>query len=234
VTGEFIHSRGTDAQIQSLQGAISAKVLGEWFKQHGQGLLDGNVRVALSHDSGVNAEIVRTLLEDPWNFWFFHKGVTALCETWKRFIKLEGRESGFGARITFTNNRANPITARDMLAMHYVQQRMRDDFAVAFGWGYLIRADEDAPEEQDKCSVLEAVIAMASARPPALPSSRRPPTLRRSGRGPVTSTGSCSAPAPARPRSGAGSGHCASSGPSCRRTIICDLIHVNEHLWDAA
>ena len=217
VTGEFIHSRGTDAQTQSLQGAISANVLGEWYKQYGQDLLDDNVRVALSHDSGVNAEIVRTLLEDPRNFWFFHKGVTALCETWKfsgadaraapvtfrglrivdgaqtvssiaaalekaeqkgpaavadmakaevpvRFIKLEGREPGFGARITFTNNRANPITARDMLAMHDVQQQMRDDFALAFGWAYLIRADEDAPEEQDKCSVLEAVIAMASAR----------------------------------------------------------------------
>jgi hypothetical protein len=217
VTGEFIHSRGTDAQTQSLQGAISAKILGEWYKQHGQGLLDDNVRVALSHDSGVNAEIVQTLLEDPSNFWFFHKGVTALCETWKfsgadarvapvtfrglrivdgaqtvssiaaaletaeqkgltavadmaraevpvRFIKLEGREPGFGARITFTNNRANPITARDMLAMHDVQQRMRDDFALACGWAYLIRADEDAAEEQDKCSVLEAVIAMASAR----------------------------------------------------------------------
>lgn len=219
VTGEFIHSRGTDAQTQSLQGAISAKVLGEWYKQHGQDLLDDNVRVALSHDSSVNAEIVRTLLEDPWNFWFFHKGVTALCETWKfsgadarvapvtfcglrivdgaqtvssiaaalekaeqkgptavadmaraevpvRFIKLEGREPGFGARITFTNNRVNPITARDMLAMHDVQQRLRDDLALACGWAYLIRADEDAPEEQDKCSVLEAVIAMASARLP--------------------------------------------------------------------
>ena len=46
-----------------------------------------------------------------------------------RFIKLEGRETGFGARITFTNNRANLITARDMLAMHDVQQRLRDDFA---------------------------------------------------------------------------------------------------------
>ena len=204
-------------RTQSLQGAISANVLGEWYKQHGQDLLDDNVRVALSPDSGVNAEIVRTLLEDPWNFWFFHKGVTALCETWKfsgadarvapvtfrglrivdgaqtvssiaaalekaeqkgptavadmaraevpvRFIKLEGREPGFGARITFTNNRTNPITARDMLAMDDVQQRIRDDFALAFGWTYLIRADEDAPEEQDKCSVLEAVIAMASAR----------------------------------------------------------------------
>jgi hypothetical protein len=217
VTGEFIHSRGTDAQTQSLQGAISANVLGEWYRQHRQDLLDDNVRVALSHESGVNAEIVRTLLEDPQNFWFFHKGVTALCETWKfsgadvraapvtfrglrivdgaqtvssiaaaleqaeqkgpaavadmaraevpvRFIKLEGREPGFGARITFTNNRANPITARDMLAMHDVQQRIRDDFALAFGWAYLIRADEDAPDEQDKCSVLEAVIAMGSAK----------------------------------------------------------------------
>lgn len=207
-----------DVQTQSLQGAISATVLGEWYRKHGQDLLDDNVRVALSPDQGVNAEIVQTLLEDPGNFWFFHKGVTALCETWRfsgavaraapvtfyglrivdgaqtvssiaaalnqaerkgpaavaamakaevpiRFIKLEGREPGFGARITFTNNRTNPITARDMLAMHDVQQRMRDDFALTFGWAYLIRADEHAPPEpQDTCSVLEAVIAMATAR----------------------------------------------------------------------
>jgi AIPR protein/Domain of unknown function (DUF4357) len=217
VTGEFIHSRGVDAQTQSLQGAISAEVLGEWYRKHPKSLLDANVRVALSPDSSVNAEIMRTLLEEPWNFWFFHKGVTALCETWRlsganarvapvtflglriidgaqtvstiaaalgnaeqkgpaavaklakaevpiRFIKLEGRQPGFGARITFTNNRTNPITSRDRLAMHDVQQRLRDDFALAFGWAYLIRADEEAPEEQEKCSVLEAVIAMASAR----------------------------------------------------------------------
>jgi hypothetical protein len=97
------------------------------------------------------------------------KGPTAVAamaraEVPIRFIKLEGREPGFGARITFTNNRANPITARDMIAMHDVQQRIRDDFALAFDWAYLIRADEDAPEEQKKCSVLEAVVAMASAR----------------------------------------------------------------------
>jgi hypothetical protein len=217
VTGEFIHSRGVDAQTQSLQGAVSAEVLGEWYRKHPKSLLDANVRVALTRDSGVNAEIMRTLLEEPWNFWFFHKGVTALCETWLlsganarvapvtflglriidgaqtvstiaaalekaeqngpaavaklakaevpiRFIKLEGREPGFGARITFTNNRTNPITPRDRLGMHDVQQRIRDDFALAFGWAYLIRADEDASEELDKCSVLEAVIAMASAR----------------------------------------------------------------------
>ena len=50
-----------------------------------------------------------------------------------------------------------------MLAMDDVQQRIRHDFALAFGWSYLIRADEDAPQEPAKCSVLEAVLAMASA-----------------------------------------------------------------------
>ena len=68
VTGEFIHSRGTDTQTQSLQGAISANVLGDWYRQHKERLLDDNVRGALSPDSRVNAEIVRTLLEDPRNF----------------------------------------------------------------------------------------------------------------------------------------------------------------------
>jgi AIPR protein/uncharacterized protein DUF4357 len=67
----------------SLQGTINAAELGDWYLKHQERLLDDNVRTAIE-GSDVNDEIVRCLLEEPENFWYFHVGVTALCNKWKR------------------------------------------------------------------------------------------------------------------------------------------------------
>jgi hypothetical protein len=63
-------------------------------------LLDDNVRTAIK-DSEVNDEIVRCLLEEPENFWYFHVGVTALCNKWKGVGNRKGPvlHDFFGLRI---------------------------------------------------------------------------------------------------------------------------------------
>jgi hypothetical protein len=81
-----------------------------------------------------------------------------------RFIKLKTTGPEFGARITFATNRANPMLPRDLLAMDHVQQRLRDEFKLTWGFTYAIRANDDLPAVAEGCSVLEAVIAMASGR----------------------------------------------------------------------
>ena len=68
----------------------------------------------------------------------------------------------FGARITYATNRSNPMQPRDLLAMDHVQQRLRDEFKLTWGFTYAIRANDDLPEPAKGCSVLEAVIAMAA------------------------------------------------------------------------
>jgi hypothetical protein len=79
-----------------------------------------------------------------------------------RFIKLKTMGPEFGARITYATNRSNPMQPRDLLAMDHVQQRLRDEFALTWGFTYAIRASEDLPEPDNGCSSLEAVVAMAS------------------------------------------------------------------------
>ena len=46
--------------------------------------------------------------------------------------------------------------------MDHVQQRLRDEFKLTWGFTYAIRANDDLPEPAKGCSVLEAVIAMAA------------------------------------------------------------------------
>jgi AIPR protein/Domain of unknown function (DUF4357) len=205
VSGGLLRSRKVDEQHESLQGTISAAELGKWYGEHGRRLFDDNVRVEM--DSEVNKEIVKCLLDEPQNFWYFNNGVTALCEDWERapanvrevpfrfdglrivngaqtvgsigaamgepdkvaraqvpirFVKLKTTGPEFGARIAFATNRANPLLPRDLLAMDHVQQRLRDEFKLTWGFTYAVRANENLPDPSKGCSALEAVMTMAS------------------------------------------------------------------------
>ena len=66
----------------SLQGIISAAVLGNWYAENPRRLFDDNVRLA--KESDVNEEIVQCLLEEPQYFLHFNLGINALCESWSR------------------------------------------------------------------------------------------------------------------------------------------------------
>lgn len=82
VSGGLLSSRKWEERHESLQGIISAMHLAKWYGEHGRRLFDDNVRVEM--DSEVNKEIVRCILKEPQNFWYFNNGITALCETWER------------------------------------------------------------------------------------------------------------------------------------------------------
>jgi hypothetical protein len=82
VSGGLLSSRKWEERHESLQGIISAMHLAKWYNEHGRRLFDDNVRVEM--DSEINKEIVRCILKEPQNFWYFNNGVTALCETWEK------------------------------------------------------------------------------------------------------------------------------------------------------
>lgn len=70
-----------------------------------------------------------------------------------RFIKLKTTGAEFGARIAFATNRTNAMLPRDLLAMDHVQQRLRDEFKLTWGFTYAIRANDDLPAAASGCSV---------------------------------------------------------------------------------
>ena len=207
VSGEFLQDHRLDEQDTFVQGAISAAVLGQWYRKHRQDLFDENVRV--EKESAVNREIAACLRDEPEHFWYFHDGITALCEDWDRaldskpwvpftfrglrivngaqtvstiggitgydeqlakaqvpirFIKLSALPRRFGSRIAYATNRNNPMTPRELIALHHVQQRLRDEFMLVWNLTYAIRAGDPLPAAEDGCSAPEAVIAMAAGR----------------------------------------------------------------------
>jgi hypothetical protein len=82
VDGGLLASRKLEERPAFLQGIIGAMHLAKWYAEHDRRLFDDNVRVEM--ESEVNKEIVRCILEEPQNFWYFNNGITALCETWDR------------------------------------------------------------------------------------------------------------------------------------------------------
>lgn len=111
VSGGLLRRRKVDEQHESLQGTISAAELGKWHGEHGRHLFDDNVRVEMN--SEVNREIIRCLLEEPENFWYFNNGVTALCERWER-APVNDREVPFdfyGLRIVNGAQTVSSISA---------------------------------------------------------------------------------------------------------------------------
>lgn len=62
------------------QGAVSADDVVGWLDEHGSALFTLNIRNPLGV-TVANSEVVRTLLDEPANFWYFNNGVTILCDS---------------------------------------------------------------------------------------------------------------------------------------------------------
>ncbi|TDX75977.1 AIPR protein [Rathayibacter sp. PhB151] len=61
-------------------GLIEAATVASWYKQYGGQLFDQNLRKALGA-TPVNSSLIKTLTDEPQNFWYFNNGITVLSES---------------------------------------------------------------------------------------------------------------------------------------------------------
>ncbi len=59
-------------------GAVDGAEIASWVKKYGNKLFDRNVRFTL-HNTDVNEGLVRTLEQQPGNFWYYNNGITAIA-----------------------------------------------------------------------------------------------------------------------------------------------------------
>lgn len=64
-------------------GLVAASDIAVWWEEHYPSLFAPNIRMFLG-DTDVNDNIVKTLKEEPENFWYYNNGITALCSTVKK------------------------------------------------------------------------------------------------------------------------------------------------------
>lgn len=81
-----------------------------------------------------------------------------------RFISLEDCPANFATEVTRGTNTQNRVERRDFVALDPTQERLANEMAVD-GRRYIIKSGETPPAPAIGCTVIEATIALACAKP---------------------------------------------------------------------
>lgn len=81
-----------------------------------------------------------------------------------RFISLEDCPPDFATEVTRGTNTQNRVERRDFVALDPQQERLADEMAID-GRRYVIKSGEAVPPPTIGCTVIEATIALACAKP---------------------------------------------------------------------
>jgi hypothetical protein len=111
--------------MRAINGIVSIADVGQWYEQHGDGLFLKNIRESLGV-TRVNADIERTLLEDPYSFWYRNNGITMLCDSVT--VTPISRGAPYGAATVEVRN-ASIINGAQTVAS--IAAAMRTDSEVA-------------------------------------------------------------------------------------------------------
>lgn len=74
-----LHWFDLDHPMKAVNGVVTAADVARWYAEHGNRLFAANIRESLGVTS-VNAEIARSLTDDPAAFWYRNNGITMLCD----------------------------------------------------------------------------------------------------------------------------------------------------------
>ncbi len=123
----------TTEPVPAYYGRTSALAVAEWFKSHGSALFADNIRVVLPK-SEINEGILRTVREEPEQFWYYNNGITILASGIERSVAgVANRDAAFfkareasvvnGAQTVSTLGRALNAGMADELGRAYVSVR---------------------------------------------------------------------------------------------------------------
>ncbi|MGH3492919.1 MAG: AIPR family protein [Sciscionella sp.] len=75
-----------DTPYEAYYGLVAASELASWHADHRDQLYRSNLRTSLGR-TGVNETLVKSLIGNPQDFWYFHNGITVLCTSvTRRFL----------------------------------------------------------------------------------------------------------------------------------------------------
>jgi hypothetical protein len=87
--------------MRAVNGVTAAAAVASWYEDNGDQLFRKNIRESLGV-THVNADIARSLHEEPYEFWYRNNGVTILCDSLR--LTPRSRSSPYGpATIEATN-----------------------------------------------------------------------------------------------------------------------------------
>lgn len=133
----------TTEPVPAFYGRTSALAVAEWFSNHGSALFAENIRVVLPK-SEINEGILKTVREEPEQFWYFNNGITVLANTVERSVAgAANRDAAFfKARAASVVNGAQTVST--------LGRALSNGMADELGRAYVaVRCIEVAPEAPD-------------------------------------------------------------------------------------
>lgn len=117
-------------------GMISAKLLAEWYGEHGQRLFDKNIRY-FRGSTEVNEGIINVIRDEPENFFYYNNGIKAIC------LSIERKA------INSTDHRTGIFSANGISIVNGAQTT-----------GAIYLASQKYPEEVERAKVLAQFISL--------------------------------------------------------------------------
>jgi hypothetical protein len=87
--------------MRAVEGVTTAATVASWYEDHGDQLFQRNIRESLGV-THVNADITRSLCEEPYEFWYRNNGVRILCDGLR--LTPKSRSSPYGAATVDATN----------------------------------------------------------------------------------------------------------------------------------
>lgn len=93
-----------------------------------------------------------------------HPEAVAQARVSARFISLENCPAGFGSEVTRGTNTQNRVERRDFVALDPEQIRLAEELAID-SVQYAIKSGDSPPDSTHGCTVVDATVALACAKP---------------------------------------------------------------------
>jgi len=116
------HYLKPEGKVDNLTFAIRGTELQRIAKQHRESLFNWNIRRYLGKKGDVNQGIIKTISEEPENFYYFNNGISALCESFDfdegtKNLKIDRLQIVNGAQTVGAIQVADPDKLKDVLVL---------------------------------------------------------------------------------------------------------------------
>lgn len=114
---------GIELPYKAIYGLVSAEQLAAWHATHGDRLYSKNVRTSLSR-TDVNDALTKSFVANPQDFWYFHNGITVLCD---RFVERFLGKRAVGEAVALELVDASVVNGAQTVASAYRAAQLSPD-----------------------------------------------------------------------------------------------------------
>jgi len=144
--------------VPAFYGRTSALAIAKWFEAHGSSLFADNIRVVLPK-SEINEGIMKTIRDEPTQFWYYNNGITVLSSSVERSLAgAANRDAAFfKAREASVVNGAQTVSTLGRALADGLEKELEQAYVS-------VRCIEVSPEAPDASDLARRITRYANTQ----------------------------------------------------------------------